>query len=104
YVGLIRVLDHIRASSEFYRVMLGGNGDPGFTATIRQYIQKRIRSTLPAHAQNDSLAMDLYVAYSSSASVGAVVWWLEHELPYSSEQMATILRQLEIGNLKAMPS
>jgi len=96
--GLTRVIDHIRANARFYRVMMGKNGDPGFTDKIRQYIQKRIRRSLPAGLQN----VDLYVSYSSSASLGAILWWLEHDMPYSPEEMAIILHQLESGNLKAM--
>ena len=99
---LVRILDHIRANARFYRVMLGKNGDPAFTDKIRQYIQKRIRRTLPPGLQNDEMSIDLYVCYGSSASLGAILWWLEHEMPYTPEEMATVLHQLESGNLKAM--
>ncbi len=102
YQGLIRIVDHIRANAMFYRVMLGKNGDPAFTDKIRQYIGKRIRRSLPIHLQTAEMSIDLYVSYSSSASVGAILWWLEHDMPYSSEELATILYQLECGNLKAM--
>ncbi len=100
--GLIKIFEHIRANAKFYRVMLGKNGDGAFTDKIRQYIQKRIRRSLPADLQEDKASIDLYVAYSSSASVGAVLWWLEHEFPYSSEEMVTQMRQLELGSLKSI--
>ncbi len=102
YGRLIKVLDHIRTNSRFYCVMLGKNGDPGFTDKIRQYIVKRIWRSLPPDLHMDNNALDLYVAYSSSASVGAVLWWLEHEFPYSSEEMVAFIRQLELRNLKAI--
>ncbi len=102
YQGLSRVLDHIRANARFYRVMMGKQGDPAFTDKIREYIQKRIRRSLPTGLQQDERSIDLYVSYSSSASIGAILWWLEHDLPYSAEEMATLLYQLESGNLKAM--
>ena len=50
----------------------------------------------------DKALLDLYVAYSSNASVGAVLWWLEHEFPYSSEEMVLLIRQLELGSLMSM--
>jgi AcrR family transcriptional regulator len=102
YAGLIKIFDHIRTNARFYRGILGKNGDPAFTDKIRQYIQKRIRRSLPVNLHWDKDAMDFYVAYSSSASVGAVLWWLEHEFPYSSEEMATFVRQLELGSLMSM--
>ncbi len=100
--GLIKIFEHIRANARFYRVMLGKNGDAAFADRIRQYIRKRIRRSLPADLQKDKASLDLYVAYSSSASVGAVLWWLEHEFPYSSEEMVILIRQLELGSLKSM--
>jgi len=102
YQGLVRVFDHIRANARFYRVMLGKNGDPAFSDKIRQYIEKRIRRSLPTGLQNDEMSIDLYVSYSSSASIGAILWWLEHDMPYSPQEMATSLRQLESGNLNAL--
>ena len=102
YTGLIKIFEHIRANAKFYRVMLGKNGDAAFTDKIRQYIRKRIRRSLPADLQKDKASIDLYVAYSSSASVGAVLWWLEHEFPYSSEEMVILIRQLELGSLLSM--
>ncbi len=101
HAGLVKILEHIRANSKFYKVMLGKHGDPGFTETIRQYIQKRIRRLLPEDLQRDQAFLELYVAYSSSASIGAVLWWLDHEFPYSAKELASRLRQLEIGSLKA---
>jgi AcrR family transcriptional regulator len=100
--GLIKIFEHIRANARFYRVMLGKNGDAAFSDKIRQYIQKRIRRSLPADLQKDKDSIELYVAYSSSASVGAVLWWLEQEFPYSSEEMVIQIRQLELGSLMSM--
>ena len=100
--GLVRIFDHIRDNATFYRVMLGRNGNPAFADQIRQYIQKRIRRSLPAGLPKDKVLIDLYVAYSSSASVGVVLWWLENDLPYSSEELAGLLRRLEAGNLNAL--
>lgn len=100
--NLVRIFEHVREYATFYRVMLGKHGDPGFTEKIRQYIQKRIWRTLPDSLQTKNLSIDLYVQYSSSASLGAILWWLEHDMPYSSEEMMQILFQLESGNLQAM--
>jgi AcrR family transcriptional regulator len=90
-LGLTRMLEHIRRHAKFFRVMLGKNGDPAFAAKIRQYIQKRIRRALPEALLSDENSMDLYLSYVSSGAVGALSWWLEHEMPYSPEQLASIL-------------
>src|SRR5215208_5419659 len=48
--GLINLLEHIQQHADFYRVMLGKQGDPAFVQNIQQYIEKRFRSLLPGSA------------------------------------------------------
>jgi AcrR family transcriptional regulator len=88
--GLVAIFEHIRSNARFYRVMLGPNGDPVFADKIQQYVKQRIWRSLPAGLQRDTGAVDLYLSYSSSASIGAVLWWLDHEMPCSAEEMAAI--------------
>lgn len=102
YEGLVGIFEHIRENAKFYRVMLGKKGDPEFTDKIRHYIQQRIWRSLPLDLHKDKVSLDLYVAYSSSASVGAVLWWLEHDFPFSSEEMVAFLRQLELASFRSM--
>ncbi len=97
--GVARLLDHVRRHAEFFRVMLGTNGDPAFVAKIRLYIQKRIRRSLPAALLSDENAADLYLSYVSSGAVGVLSWWLEHEMPYSPEQLAAILYRFIVAGL-----
>jgi AcrR family transcriptional regulator len=99
---LINIFNHVRDNAEFYRVMWGKNGDPDFTEKIRLYIQQRIRKSLPKQLPIDDQRIDLFVSYSASASFGAVLWWLEHDMPYSSEEMIRFLQHLESENLKAL--
>lgn len=100
--GLVRMFEHIRSNAKFYRVMLGKNGDPAFTEKVRQYIKKRIQRSLPEGLLNEKTLLDLYLSYSSSASIGTVLWWLENEMPYSPEEMAMISYQLSIANLSSL--
>lgn len=101
-VSLVKIFAHIRENARFYRVMLGEKGDPAFTEKIRNYIQKRIRSSLPTKLKIDETLIDLFVSYSASASFGAILWWLEHNMPYSAEEMIKILSKLESENLRAL--
>src|SRR5262249_20640630 len=102
--GLIRMFDHIRANAAFYRVMLGRHGDPAFAETIRAYVEKRMRRALPPTLLRQPKAVGLYLACISSSSLGAVRWWLEQEMPYTSEEMAAISFRLGAANLEAMLS
>jgi hypothetical protein len=99
--GLVAIFEHIRANARFYRVMLGPNGDPAFADKVRQYVKQRIWRSLPARLQRDNSDVDLYLSYSSSASIGAVLWWLDHDMPCSAEEMAAISYQVSM-KLSAM--
>jgi AcrR family transcriptional regulator len=101
--GLVRMLEHVQAHADFYRVMLGKRGDPAFSHRIRGYIEKRMRASLSAMMEQDHahrLASDLCLRYISSAGVGAIEWWLENDLPYSAEQMATLAVQLSMVDVR----
>jgi AcrR family transcriptional regulator len=101
-VGLVRMLEHIRTNARFYRVMLGKNGDPAFTQKIQQYIEKRLRRSLPETLLQKGNLIDLYLRYMSNGSVGAVLWWLEHDMPYSPEELAALSFRLSTANLQVL--
>jgi AcrR family transcriptional regulator len=101
--GLVRMLEHVQARADFYRAMLGKKGDPEFAQRIRQYIEKRMRASLPAVAAQDQLnqpSFDLCLKYISSGGVGAIQWWLENDLPYSPRQMAALAVQLSMADVR----
>lgn len=101
-VSLVNILEHIRENALFYRVMLGKNGDQDFSENIRTFIRKRIYHSLPANLQIDKKKIDLFVTYSANASFGAVLWWLEHDMPYSSQEMLNTINNLEKVNLHSL--
>lgn len=100
--GLISLLDHIQQHADFYRVMLGKQGDASFVQNIQQYIEKRFRSLLPARVMTampgDSF-LELCLSYVSHAGVGAIVWWLNSGRAYSPQEVAIWLNQLSKANL-----
>jgi AcrR family transcriptional regulator len=95
--GPLNLLKHIQQFADFYRVMLGAQGDPLFAQRFRQNTEKRFRSFLTqAFAEPEAGAppIDLRLSCIAYAGVGATVWWLEQEQPCSPEQLATWLGQL----------
>lgn len=99
---LVKVFEHVSENALFYRVMLGKNGNPDFVEKIRNYIQMRIKNSLPSTLTVDETLLNLYIVYSAHASFGAVLWWLENDMPYSPEEMIRVLQHLESKNLEAI--
>jgi AcrR family transcriptional regulator len=95
--GPLNLLKHIQQFANFYRVMLGAEGDPHFVQRFRQNTEKRFRSfsaqavTAP---EPDAPPLDLRLSCLAYAGVGAAIWWLEQEQPCPPEQLADWLIQL----------
>jgi AcrR family transcriptional regulator len=99
--GLVTLFEHIRHHAKFYRIMLGKNGDPAFAEKIRRYVEQRMLPWIP-EAQRDTTLGALYLSFISSGSIGVVLWWLEHDLPFTAEEMAEISHQLSSGCLDGL--
>ncbi len=101
--GLVRILKHIQNNADFYRVMLGKQGDPALCAeSFRPYIENGFRSMLAGEvAQVDSSRppLGLSVSYILHAGMGAIIWWLENDQPVTPEQMAIWLNRLSMADL-----
>lgn len=95
--GLINLLTHIQQFGAFYRAMLGQKGDPAFTEHFRRNIETRFRFVIENYGSNsdpNGPPVDLKIRYISYADVGAILWWLESDQPYSVLEVATWMSQL----------
>jgi AcrR family transcriptional regulator len=106
--GLLNTLRHVQANSAFFRVMLGAQGDPGFTEHFRKNTEKRYRQLYAsaekiAETELNSPPLDLRINYISYAAVGAIVWWLQNGQPCTTEQLAIWISQLMTSRLAIAP-
>jgi AcrR family transcriptional regulator len=95
--SFIRQFEVIAANAAFYKVMLGPNGLPGFAGRMEEAIRDALyhRSTLAQ--PNDGLLKvprELIIRYTTSAHLGVIMHWLEHDMPYTPKYMATQLKRL----------
>ena len=103
--GLVRMLEHLRGHANFYRVMLGPKGHPLFAESIRSYMEKRFRRSLPADsapADPGRPPIDMMLRSISSAGLGAILWWLEKDMPVTAEQMAIWAIQISKANFNLL--
>ena len=96
--GLVSLLRHMQTHADFYRVMLGPNGDAAFCAqSFRGYLEEGFRNRLPDGAPLDNPGappVGMSVNYLLHAGLGAILWWLESEEAFSPEQVAGWLLEL----------
>jgi AcrR family transcriptional regulator len=101
--GLIKLLNHTRAFSEFYRIMLGANGHPLVSDRLRRKIESRIRLLIIIKGVKQDVKspfLDMQLKYISGAGIGAILWWVENGTPSTSEELATWIGQLSAAAVR----
>ncbi|MBC7813431.1 MAG: TetR/AcrR family transcriptional regulator C-terminal domain-containing protein [Burkholderiales bacterium] len=104
--GLIKLLKHIQENAEFYRVMLGQQGDAAFTCRFQQNSAERFRELMAFRgvtSDTNGLPNEMRVNYVACAGMGAIMWWLDNGQPCSAEQLAMWLGQLTMPSLGMLP-
>ncbi len=104
--GLVRLLRHVKRYGDFYRVMLGGLGDPVFVQRFRQNTVDRFRELIASYEPKldpKGPPLDMRLSYVSCAGIGAIMWWLESEKPCSAEQLAAWLGNLSTTSMGLPP-
>lgn len=99
--GLVNLLRHIQDHAAFYKIMLGPQGDAGFTDDFRKNIEKRLQFLLKYYSNTtpDMPPLTLCLSYLASAAVGAIIWWLESNLSCSPEQLALWISDLSMKSV-----
>jgi len=96
------VLDHLADHANFFRVMLGEENVPEFTSRIREYVQLiGLRWITALKPLEDKILVppELAIHFLGSAYLGVIGWWLQNDMPYSSDYMATQLMRLTVLGL-----
>jgi len=85
------------ANAGFYRALLSGENVPTFNQLVDKYIQDiglSWISLLQPDRSKITIQPEFIIHYIGSAFLGVVNWWLDNDMPYTSEQMAYQLIQL----------
>jgi AcrR family transcriptional regulator len=88
---LISVFDHFARYSDFYYVMLCEIGVPSAINEMQHYIEQvalRWMSKLQPDPTRLMVETEMVIKFVSAAYIGVVKWWLNNDMPHSSEHMA----------------
>lgn len=105
--GFISLLKHVQQFADFYRVMLGQNGDPAFTERFRRNAVERFRYLLTqpdAPADPDDPPLEMRLNYVACAGVGSILWWLENDQPCTPEELAQWVSKMSSRSVGLYPN
>jgi AcrR family transcriptional regulator len=90
----IRLFEHVAEHRQFYTLMLCGEGIGRFQKLVKDYIaevaEAKMRELTPAD-QHLAVPPAIHVQFLAGGVLSLLAWWLEHDMPLSSHQMAQYL-------------
>jgi AcrR family transcriptional regulator len=105
----VKICEHFEQYERLYRALLGKRGSTWFATQIRAYIAETLSDRLLALAdalnhkqivESRVFADGFMPALIAGQIVDAITWWLEHDRPYTSREIATYCYRLMCSMLK----
>lgn len=87
---------HVDENKHIFKAMIGEKGGEIIENYARKALTQIVRAHIVANVGNRQLSipMDLLVHYVVSNYLAFLTWWLDHDTPYSPEQLDAMFRQL----------
>lgn len=89
------LFQHVQSHSRLYKALMGERA--GTTAIAKNHLimKMHVQEHLATYAPRaHPLMVDLLAHYSITGLVSLLTWWLDHDLPFSAEQMNTTYQRL----------
>jgi len=98
------VFHHAAENANLYRVVLRGEGTSKTQNHIRSITAGAVTEFLRLMAERDGLAfhpvvpVEVFSNYFAGSLLGVLTWWLETDMLYPAEKMASIYQRLVISS------
>lgn len=93
---ILKIFNYFSTYSDFFRVMLGPKGDPGFAAQIKALMGRQLSERFSKQTEKEKrmAPLEILIAYVTSANLGVIQYWLESGQNYSAHDMAILLTRI----------
>jgi AcrR family transcriptional regulator len=97
------MFEHVQSHLPLYRALVGKQSGAVVVRHMHQMITDLVRDELAAMAPGDAVLIrhEVVVQYTVSAFMGLLIWWADHEAPYSPAQIDAIFQQLALPGVLA---
>lgn len=87
------VFRYVQTHSEICRVLLSSRGS---ASLVQRILAAGVQSVLQQHQPlaGSPVPVEIAAYHLVAATLALIQWWLEHQMPYSPEQMGIIYREL----------
>ncbi len=91
---------HVAKNADLYRVLLRGEGTYDALQRLRRNLSDAIESLIHHFTARENLVLDpqvpleVFLNSLAGAWIGLLAWWLEEDMPYTSDQMAVMYQRM----------
>ena len=95
---------HAASHHGLFKAMIGQKGGNIMIDHTHKYLAGIIREHIVAYLADrpNHVPVDVLAHYIASSYLAIVSWWLDHDLPYTAEQMDALYQQLAFPGIRAM--
>ncbi len=96
------VFEHSAENADLYRIVLRGEGAWQANERLRNIISIAITQLLSARAASEGqelrldVPLEVFSQFFAGSLLGLLTWWLEHDMPYSPDEMTRIFQRLAL--------
>ncbi|MDX2163718.1 MAG: TetR/AcrR family transcriptional regulator [bacterium] len=93
--------EHVQKYVSFYRVMLSDKGSMTFYLRVMEYLATVMSATMIDGMDERRLRipLPLLAHMAAGAEIGLIMWWINHDLPYTPAQMARFLYDAQMNGI-----
>ncbi len=98
------LFQHVQEHQPLFSALVHGLGINPHEQAVRRYLRHHAAQQLALVAGSRTLAVppEIVADYLAGALLTLVRWWLDHELPYTPQQMEVIFQQLAMPGVHAL--
>ncbi len=102
--GLAQFFRHVQSQQQLYKALVRGGGIDLLYKKSHAHIQGNIKRYLEAAipaGQPPAAPLDLIAECMAGTMLTMLKWWLDHEMPYTPEEMDTLFHGLVLPGIAA---
>jgi len=101
----LRLFRHVQEQHHLYHALVRGHGVDLLYETGQRYLSARVAQRLAVLASDGpapAVPLPILADYVAGAFLSLLRWWLEHQRPYTPEQMHAIFQQVVLPGVEAV--
>jgi len=95
-----QVFEYAREHAKLYRIIMSGHGGLKVSKRLHELIANNTQKLIELHVArtgvDPQLPIDFLCNYFAGALLALVFWWLENDMPYSTDEMVRMLNQISL--------